>query len=637
MAFDPNKPFEVLDEKQPAAFDPSQPFEVLDEEQPSAFDPSQPFETIESPTAEDPYADIAAERNDATPIQKRLLEFRHDVTKATGPDDALIQRRDSLEKTLSLFRPDVDKEMQPTWEALAKTAAAGGYFEGKQAVRGPAKELLYGHGIRMNRIEYEFLRDKMARDFNLSKEEADDLVKHRMGAQKELVSRDAAGNVHIKDELLARGDIDLQAAIIDSKLPDKIKANLRVEAPLRIAAFKERMLATVKQDHPELAATLKFTGDIEKDYTTLTSDQNKTRSSQFGGGVAAAAAGRGKLLGTEYGFAEMFGDKGPGSDIKVKRDESGKVVGMEKPKTLYKRGAENEKRLQSINQLSNQINQEKVRLLGTDASVIGQGVASGMESVALGMILPPIGTMAISADRINKAGRVGKILLGAAQRGLNTTPIASLYGLEQGLDTYERTGDVGLSLLSAAIEGGVTTAFGAIKLGGTEDIGQALANPVMRQQLAKSVAKAWVDFGIGVGKTVGGEQLEELTISFLNDLAVESKANPNLTREDLVKNLRDTAVATLAAAGPMGALGSAREQGLDLLRTQETAAASLTLNAEESGATETAKAAKELAPEIISDEDRAFIAERKSEATKARRKNNEKLGPLGEGLNAIES
>jgi hypothetical protein len=39
-----------------------------------------------------------------------------------------------LDKTFSLFRPEVDKEMQPTWESLQKFALDGGVF-GERALR----------------------------------------------------------------------------------------------------------------------------------------------------------------------------------------------------------------------------------------------------------------------------------------------------------------------------------------------------------------------------------------------------------------------------------------------------------------------------------------------------------------------
>lgn len=547
----------------------------------SAYDKENPDDAWGKQVSTDARAALEASEKleSAAPITRRALELQRDAANVrlkvgvadkqglwSSPEerstflqqrDAEVkQRQESLKKTFSLFDPEVDKEMQPTWNALQKTALESGYF-GDRAVSSTG---MRPEQIDSKRSEYQKYRDTVAKDFNLAPDEVDDLVKHRMGAQKELISRDALGGLHIKDELLVRGNEDIQKAITESTLPDKVKSDLSIEAPQRLALFKTGVVENVKKQHPELAAEIKWTGDVQKDYTALTSVLNNTKLEQFGSGVkqpvlervASAALGAltspvttagGGLLGTE-----------------LSREEAQRQA-------FYTTPQQAAKRTESINQLSNYINQEKVRILGVDAATVGAGVYSGVESIVIGAVTGGLGTAAISADRIKKAGTVGKILLGGAQRGLNTAPIATIYGVEQGLDTYERTGDVGKSLLSAAIEGGVTTVFGAIKLGGTEDLGQRLANPAVRESLGKSVGKAWRDFGVDVGKTVTGEQLEELTITALNDFYVESKLNPGMTVADMKKNLWDTAVSTLFASGPMGAITSAREQGTNLFKS----------------------------------------------------------------------
>jgi hypothetical protein len=481
------------------------------------------------------------------------------------------EERSQVNKSYEAWKP----ENRDLVTEAAKAALNAGVF-GEQALR-PAMGMSFpGAQIPTTtsadealRQQYDNARKNLSDRFNLEPYEADDLVKHQLGLQKEPVSRDVFGQIHFKDDLLARSTSDIKKAVQDSSLPDRVKKETLADLGNRVTGYKKSIIDEAAQYHKELAADIKLNpkGDTEKEYKKITDALQETRLGQTGGGLAGYALGKLGSLGGAIAGAPGYvaGPMGGMTTPPIEGKE------LEQVKESMQAPA---KKQESINALSERINQEKVRIFGTNAAVVGQGIGSALESIAIGALTGGLGTAVISADRIAKAGKFGQVALGFGQRALNTAPVAGYFGAGQALDTYESAIKAGktsleaakLAATSGAVEFGVTTLFGGVKLGGLEDIGQRLANPEVRRQLAKTVGRSWREFGFGAAKGLAGEVSEEMTITALDTILAQSQINPNLTVEDLKKSVYDTLVATLFSAGPLTTLTAGREQGMDLFR-----------------------------------------------------------------------
>lgn len=346
-------------------------------------DLDEAFGIASAPAAERPDLDeafgitapVASERPDLDEAFGVSSAPAQTPTYEGDPDEAPIIRklktldRPRAEKAASLFSPEVEQEMTPAWNALTESARNAGYFGDRTL----------GSDADASRKSYEGYRNQLSTDFNLDPEDVDDLVKHRMGLQPEKVSRDAVGNVHIKDDILAKDLPSIKAAVWDSKIPESAKVQAITELPERVQRFKDGVLRNVKQNHPELAATMQFTEDVERDYAALNRRLADTKSEQFGGGFSQALQNR---TGQVFNTIGLFADKVTEPLFNRQSDisEAGDII------------AEQSKVQESANQISEFINQGKVKILGTNAATIGQGVASGVESIALGVATGGLGT-----------------------------------------------------------------------------------------------------------------------------------------------------------------------------------------------------------------------------------------------------
>jgi len=548
--------------------------------------------------------DAKTRLEDAAPLERKALDLQRsaanyrirarigqkegnltqaDVDAFGAEQQAITAKQEGLKKTYSMFSPEKQAEVEDFWNTASQTAADGGVFGATTNTsafgeKDPQKE----------KEVYAQMRQGFAEEYGIAPEDVDSVVKHRMGLQEEAVSRDAFGTIHIKDDVLAKPIGDVEKAIKASDLPESVKEKALVESPQRIALFKARIMDQVKQQHPELYNSMGFIGDVENDYQGLIGQLNESAGAQLG-----------ESINTEFGLGRkavrgvgLFADKiiePLRANVEAFRDS--KNYALDYADTL-----ENEaKRVESLNQLSGQINKEKVRFLGTntDAGVIGQAIGSAVESVTIGAATAGFGNAIVSAERIAKAGKFGKVALGFAKGVASTTPVAGYYGADQALSTYDQAIGAGksedeatkLAAISGSFEFGVTAFFGGTGAGGLEDIGQRLASGAVRKEVARNIWKSMGKFG----KDVAGEVPEENIITALDTIYVQSKLNPGLTTDDLKKSLYDTTVATLAATGPLAGASATKDYFSKPTHEQTT---------EELHATSDARYTEEVLPEV---------------------------------------
>ncbi len=524
------------------------------------------------------FLDTRQKLEDAPPIQKRFLEARLDDQAfelglaegaATGVLDqataeaALAERQaevqprqQKLEKLQSLFTPEVDRQMQPAYKALEETAVRGGVFgsapfstdlnDVADRVIEPKDTASAGPRVQ-NQREYETLRNTFATDFGLEPAEVDSLIQHRLDLQPEAVSQDPTGAVHIKSELLAQHPTDVRKAILESNLPWSAKEELKANLPERIDAFKTQALATARKNYPELATELGIaqpSDDPNADFEKLTKSLNDTRMEQFRGGGQAGALGTAEVLGRTAGAAVEA------------------VTGLNFEDNASTSAAAQRRRVEGINALSADLNRTKTQIFGTDAAVFGQAVENIGEAIAIGAATAGLGELFAPA-RVAAMGPRAAALAGAANRVAAVSPIAALSAGKQGIQTYENAIQSGktqeeamdLATLSGGIEFAVTAAMSGLKLGGTEDVGGQLT----RQGIREAGKAAFPEFIKGTVKGVTEEMFEEQLINALDTALVQTRINPNLTNEQFLKSVKDTALVTLAAAGPAAALGAGAE------------------------------------------------------------------------------
>lgn len=534
---------------------------------------------------------IAAKREmaDAPPVLQRVLKNNQDVAnlniqlgladkagawQSSEERKAFVDERqssikssiDTTNKTLSLFSdPKVDEAMQPAWQALTSSAAMGEVFAkpdtwGDTALKAATYAVTAG-GSSANRdkakSDYAKYRSTMAQDFGLTTDEVDDLVKHRMDLQSDPVSRDVAGQIHFRTDLLSKPTSDIEKAINDSKLPESVKSKAREQAPEKIALFKQGVLDRVRKDYPDLAADMTWTGKVDEDYATLTKQLNVSSTEQLGGGVAGAALSGLFAQVPSYAIAPQPGMR------EVSREQ------IQNESARRKAADAAARKQQAVNELSSFINSDKTKILGVDAATVGQGAYSVAESVAVAAATGGLGDIVVPASKLEKAGKLGKALLSFSKGTLNTAPVAGIYGTQQGFQTYEqalasndpkvRENAANLAVGSAAIEFGVTTVFGGIGLGGTEDFAGKFASPALRKEAAVSISKAWKNLAKNAGEIVVGEAPEEAIITALNSVHIQQKLNPQMTDADVRKAIYDTVVSTILTTAPLGGVKAGKE------------------------------------------------------------------------------
>jgi hypothetical protein len=483
-------------------------------------------------------------------------------------------KRQKLDKTFSLFKPEVAKEMEPTWKALDRYASDSGYFGGESGLKGAATLAgdvatfgAFSEKAAEDKIQYEKLRDTVSKDFNLTPEEVDDVMRHRLNKFDGDVSRDAFGTLHFKDSALVKNTDEIEDIISKSKLPESVKATAKEEAPQRVALFKENVVQTAKQNFPELAKELGLGDDINENYRKIVDATNKSRTAQALSGAGQYALGRGETI---MKASATTGGMAPGL---------GGMTYVAPPKLTDAEKAEFEQFIatprkvsEGITALSDKIQQDKVRIFGTDAAVVGQGGASVLESIGLVAVTGGAGNL-IKAERIARAGAAGKLILGGVKAGLTVAPTGAIYGGEAALETWERASQSDdpairerageLATKTFFAEFGITTGMSAIGLGGAEKIGAALASKATREVFAKSVSGAFGKVAMNFGVAPVSEAFEESLITALQSIHVEQQLNPDMTDEQVRSSIKDTIVSTLIAtggiSGPKGTIDFVRD------------------------------------------------------------------------------
>lgn len=521
-----------------------------------------------------------AEIPSASPISKRALEFQEEAARTQvainnldadggweSPEQRsqliqsktakLEEKRQQLDKTFSLFKPEVAKEMEPTWQTLDRFASDSGYFGGEGGLKDAANFAgdvatfgYFSEKAAEDKIKYENLRDTVSKDFNLAPEEVDDVMRHRLNKFDGEVSRDAFGTIHFKDSALVRNTDEIEDIVANSKLPDSVKAKAKDEVPQRVALFKEGVVNTAKQNFPELAKELGLGDDIDENYRRIVDATNKSRTAQAASGAGGYGLGRLAFVADLVPAVFTGGAEGDGGTFGVSTAEANPELQPELERL--------EKISQGTAALSDKIQQDKVRIFGTDAATVGQGAASVVESVALTAATGGAGNL-IKAERIARAGAVGGAILKGVKAGLTVAPTAAIYGGEQALDTWERASqseDPAIRARAGELAGksflaefGVTTGMSMIGLGGVENVGAALASKATRQAFAKSASAAVLRAADNFALSPVSEAFEESLITALDSIHVQQQLNPDMTDEQVRKAIGDTIIATAFASG----------------------------------------------------------------------------------------
>jgi hypothetical protein len=531
--------------------------------------------------------DVKEKLESAAPLERRALEFqkksldsrvRTRIADSEGMFSSPEERKGFLEKTnseleaerarlgktFSLFKPEVAKEMEPTWNALDRYASDSGYFGGEGGLKGAATVAAdvatfgaFSEKAAEDKVKYEKLRDTVSKDFNLAPEEVDDVMRHRLNKFEGEVSRDAFGTLHFKDSALVKNVDEIEDIVSKSNLPEAVKAKAKDEAPQRVALFKEGVVQTAKQNFPELAEELGLGDDINENYRKIVDATNKSRTAQAASGAGQYALGRGetvmKASSGMAGLAPGFGGATFTAPPNLTPEQ----------KAEFEQSIATPRRIsEGITALSDKIQQDKVRIFGTDAATVGQGGASVLESVGLVALTGGAGNL-IKAERIANAGKVGAAVLKSVKAGLTIAPTGAIYGGEQALDTWERASQSDdpairarageLAAKSFLSEFGVTTGMSMIGLGGVEGMGKALASKAAREAFAKSASAAVLRVADNFALSPISEAFEESLIVAIDSIHVQQQLNPDMTDEDVRKAIGDTIIATAFAAGGVAA------------------------------------------------------------------------------------
>lgn len=522
------------------------------------------------------YLDAQEKLKNATPIQARFLNqqledsaaalaVRESLKSGAMTEDeaaafaeenvkARAGETEALAKTRRLFDPKLKTTVDNMTEGLADEARQGAVFG--DAPPGSFLDLnntldkiitpaVGDEGpVLAGKRNYETGRNIFAKEFGLSAEEADDYIKHKAGLQQEGVSQDVFGQIHIKDETLAKPVEEVRKEIEGSNLPadlkEKYTAKDSPELELRLGKFKADTVENTIKNHPELASSLGLSGDekkLDQDFGKITGALNKSWTEQLlsgaGAGALRDAADIGNITGGQLTTASG-----------IPYNPTGHT-----PDEVRAMTASAQKRQESINQLSSQLNESKTKILGADAASVGSGLYSAAQSA---LITTATGPLAGELVPMRFLPTIGKAVKAAAA----VQPVTALSATRQASDTYKDALAAGKTPEEASdyakkaflFEWGFTTLFSAGGAGGLESIGTNVEKDAIKRTLAGS---AW-----HIVKNVAEELPEEELINLFQTVAVDAKLNPHLTEADLRKRAWDTFVAT---AGSTGAISGGAE------------------------------------------------------------------------------
>lgn len=498
-----------------------------------------------------------------------------------------VTRNAELQKTASLFTPEVEQRMQPAYDTLTKLAVEGNKF-GNLGFSGKVNEVVSNilpggqdHPIKEAAARYDKLRDSFAEDFHLKPAEVDDLLKHRMDLQKEDVSQDVAGTIHIKNAVLDKGADEISKAIQSSALPDNVKRTYTPEVVgERVNTFKLGIVDRVKNNSPELYKAMGLGENyqepldaqtkasfpnapnpgthLEQDYAKIQANIIDNRFDQAGEAI------KGGLEGFAANAQTAAGSLHEGLSLSTYLPES--IAGPQYRSPLKDRAdvvKDRVKMRSDLTDLSHHILKDKLEIFGTDAATIGQGIYSGAESALVMAGTAGLGEVVMPAAKIAGMSGAAKWLAKGVTEAVDIAPMSVIYGIDDGEQVYKQAIDARKSPIEAAVLGIksgvvetlVTMGASLFHLGGTEKFVSDLFKPAAKAAVKKSVSDTALKIaGKVAGKTalgIGGEELEENTITFLKEIKVQAQLNPQWTSNDLDKAIRDTATATLFASGPL--------------------------------------------------------------------------------------
>lgn len=400
---------------------------------------------------------------------------------------------------------------------------------------------------------------KTADNLGLKPEWVMDHVRHNNEEFEGEVSRDKLGNIHIKYDSLLKGEEYVGKAVRSSALPDSVKERYLKQLPDRMKRFREQITSRVKTDMPELASSMGIAPDedAEKAYKKITSQLISTRGRQMGTVPGAMLS---------QAFTSAGAAMGPGA-----QPSPGSAEVIRKNIESAERGV---RVAEQLTQLSYEFNKDKLQILGVDPSVIGVGLYSAGEAIAIGALTGPMMPVAGPA-RIAAAGPRVARFLNAANRLSRVSPVAGYFGVKTGQQTYEQALEMGFSeeratelgLRSGLIEGVTTAAMATLGLNTIENWASggrtaALAalrgsgREAVRQEIRKGLAGYAKEFGKGFLSSAAAEQLEENLITTLDTLLVQTEMDPDITWDRFQQAVHDTSVATLfASGGPSAMMG----------------------------------------------------------------------------------
>lgn len=461
---------------------------------------------------------------DASPVEKRFLE-----AKAEDQAFSLIETTPEQAQDYSKFRDERNARLDKTNQLFSDDGARviGNLIELGQTTNLFGNETLRAKlagTTDQNNQRYNESRDLVAEQFGVSTDELDDVVRHNLQSQEKAVSRDSFGKVHFKNDLLLKGRDELAKAIESSDLPASVKSSELEGLDQRLSGFETSVVDSVKKNYPEYAQFIGLdgNGDYQKIANSLIQGvgENETTAitNAFRKSGTAIFNALNKLPGAREDRSNLFASVADEVERSRKIDE-GQLA------------------------LSNEFNKEKLRFLGTTGGSIGGGAYSVLESAALAYA---------TGGLVPALGGTGRVVAGA-NAALRVAPVATTFGVRQGMETYDRAvaakvdekEALKLGVVAGLIEGGLTTAFSAVGMGGVESAVAGGAKEVARKTIGNSLKE--------IGKSVIGEELEENTINALNNALVETKINPNMTVEDFKQSVYDTTIATLLPAGAVGA------------------------------------------------------------------------------------
>ena len=492
---------------------------------------------------------LAEQMRESAPLQARVLKTQSDIllsradlakrlqqpglspadhVRMLAEQQALEAKANAANAGVDALNHPMDQESAAKWQAAEQAARHSGAFDPS------VLNSMFGGSSRK---EFQQRVTDLSKKYGIDPADVKDILQHRMGMQKDDVSRDVNGQVYLKDSVLALPKDQIIAAVQKSNLPGADKASTVANVDARVDEFKKNFVDNVQKNYPEFweeqLRTMREHGATEDQiqeaskntdrmFNTITQDLDKSSSEHFGTGAQG-----------QIGAILPEGGGGPTQEMINQRG------GLTAPEYWQQKAA-----------LSDQLQGEKLKFLGTSTAELGSAAVGLGKLLTTAAITGPMVPEIFAESTIAKAGTIGSRVMQGVNTAAKALPANMTPAIEAGAHTYKQARAAGkdegtaagYALTSVAINAGIMELQSFLTPGMSyTDLATGATRQVMQKAMTDRIRST-----IGAAATkFATSNLENVAVmaatAGLDAAAVQYQLNPNMSPADISRSISESA------------------------------------------------------------------------------------------------